>query len=94
MNKKEKKILKNKQALNRLDFNEESNCFNFQDNPTVRLINPAKNEIGRISKVIIDKINLSLMEQLKVNQWKTHKTLSNGLQKLKKKQSQIHNVPY
>ena len=70
MNKKEKKILKNKQALNRLDFNEESNCFNFQDNPTVRLINPAKNEIGRISKVIIDKINLSLMEQLKVNQWK------------------------
>ena len=43
---------------------------NFQNNPTVRLINPAKNDIGRISKVISDKINSSLIKQLKVNQWK------------------------
>ena len=58
INKKGKEILKNKEALHRLDINEESNCFftlkdhkeNFQNNPTVRLINPAKNEIGRISK--------------------------------------------
>ena len=70
--------MKNKEALNLLDINEESNCFftlkdhkeNFQNNPTVRLINPAKNEIGRISKVILDKINSSLIKQLKVNQWK------------------------
>ena len=43
---------------------------NFQNNPTVRLINPAKNDIGRISKVILDKINSSLLKQLKVKQWK------------------------
>ena len=78
INKKGKEILKNKEALHRLDINEESNCFftvkdhkeNFQNNPTVRLINPAKNDIGRISKVILEKINSSLIKQLKVNQWK------------------------
>ena len=78
INKKGKEILKNKEALHRIDINEESNCFftlkdhkeNFQNNPTVRLINPAKNDIGRISKVILDKINSSLIKQLKVNQWK------------------------
>ena len=86
-NQKGKEILKNKEALHRLDINEESNFFftlkdhkeNFQNNPTVRLINPAKNEIGRISKVIFDKISSSLIKQLKVNQWKKHKTLLNGL---------------
>ena len=70
--------MKNKEALHRLDINKESICFfilkdhkeNFQNNPTVRLINPAKNDIGRISKVILDKINSSLIKQLKVNQWK------------------------
>ena len=87
INKKGKEILKNKEALHRLDINEESNCFftlkdhkeNFQNNPTVTLINPAKNEIGRISKAILAKINLSLIEQLKFNRWKIHKGLSNGL---------------
>ena len=76
INKKGKEILKNKEVLPRLDIHEKSNCFstlkdhkeNFQNNPTVRLINPAKNEIGRISKFILDKINSSLIEQLKVNQ--------------------------
>ena len=78
INKDGKEILKNKEDLHRLDINEESNYFftfkdhkeNFQNNPTVRLINPAKNDIGRISKVILDKINSSLIKQLKVNQWK------------------------
>ena len=74
--KKGKEILKNKEVLYRLDINEESNCFftlkdhkeNFHNNPTIRLINPAKNEIGRISKVILDTINSSLIKQLKINQ--------------------------
>ena len=71
-NERRKETLKNKEALHRLDINEESNCFftlkdhkeNVQNKPTVRLTNPAKNEIGRISKVILDKINSSLIEQL------------------------------
>ena len=58
INKKEKEILKNKEALHRLDINEESNYFftlkdhkeDFQNNLKVTLINAANNEIGRISK--------------------------------------------
>ena len=46
---------------------------NFNNNPTTRLINPAKNEVGRISKVILDQINSELKEKLKVNQWKSSK---------------------
>ena len=45
--------------------NEEGSSFitikdhkeNFDKHPTGRLINPAKNELGRISKLILDKIN-------------------------------------
>ena len=70
INRKVKDILKNKEALERQDINEENNCFftlkdykgNFQNKQTVRLINPAKNEIGRISEVILDKINSSLKQ--------------------------------
>ena len=30
---------------------------NFENNPKCRLINPAKSESGKLSKVILDKIN-------------------------------------
>ena len=90
---KGKEILKNKEALHRLDINEESNCFftlkdhkeNFQNNPTVRLINPAKNDIGRISKVILGKINSSLIKQLKVKQWKNTQHFIEWFMKIEKK---------
>ena len=35
-----------------------------------RLINPSKSDIGKISRVIEDKINTKLLEVYKVNQWK------------------------
>ena len=61
-----------------MEINNDANCFitlkdhkeNFANNPTCRLINPAKNELGRISKAILDKINHNLCKKLKVNQWK------------------------
>ena len=54
------------------------NCFvtlkdqmpNFQNNPTARLFNPSKNELGRISKTISDKINVNLCNSLHLIQWK------------------------
>ena len=54
------------------------NCFitlkdhkpNFQNIPTLRLLNPAKNELGRISKTILDKINVNLRNSLHLNQCK------------------------
>ena len=42
----------------------------FPSFPTFRLINSSKSEICKISKSILDKINNSLVEKTKVNQWK------------------------
>ena len=48
--------------------NGKQNCFialkdyklNFQNNPTVKFLNRTKDELGRISKTILDKINVNL----------------------------------
>ena len=37
---------------------------NFQSNPTVRVLNAAKNELGGISKTILNKININLRNSL------------------------------
>ena len=42
----------------------------FLDKLPCRLINPAKSEIGIISKQILDRVNTSLKEQLGVQQWR------------------------
>ena len=73
-----KKLMKDKDILNRMLTNGKNECFitlkdhkpNFKNNPKVRLINPAKNEIFRISKNIVDKINHQLRDSLRINQWK------------------------
>ena len=54
-----KQILKNNEILNRAEINGESNCFftlkshkdNFENRPQIKLINIAKNELGKISKL-------------------------------------------
>ena len=43
---------------------------NFRNNPTCRLINPTKPEIGKISKQILEKINTDVKTATKLNQWK------------------------
>ena len=43
---------------------------NFQTNPTFRLTNPSKTNIGKISKKILDKINEKITSSMSVNQWK------------------------
>ena len=61
-----------------MNINAESNCFirikdhkeNFLNHPKVRLINPAKNELGRISKTILDNRNMKLFQANKFNEWK------------------------
>ena len=60
-----KSLMRDKEGIQRMETNEEGNSLiaikdhkeNFNNHPTVRLINPAKNELGRISKLILDKIN-------------------------------------
>ena len=48
---------------------------NFVNNPTCRLINPAKAEIGQISKQLLDRINTRLANILQLNQWKNTKAV-------------------
>ena len=70
--------MKNSGVLDRMKINGENNCFltlkdhkeNFNNNPTVRLINPAKNELGRMSKNILENLNKKLRTELFLNQWK------------------------
>ena len=55
----------NNSLLTRKDYKEK-----FSSNPTVRLINPAKNKLGRISKAILDTTNKSIREAMGLNQWR------------------------
>lgn len=43
----------------------------FNNNPTCRLINPSKSEIGIISKHILDGINTKIIQATKVNLWRS-----------------------
>ena len=43
---------------------------NFANHPTCRLINPAKSELGKVSKQILDNINSKIRKMRKLNQWK------------------------
>ena len=68
--------------IDRIQINDTGNSFtilkghkeNFLDRPTARTLNPAKNEIGRRSKHILQNINVTLSEKLKVNEWENTET--------------------
>ena len=48
---------------------------NFRTNPSCRLINPTKSEIGIIAKKLLDRINTDILRATKVNQWKNTTTV-------------------
>ena len=88
-----KKILRNREVLNRLDINSENNSFitlkdhkeNVNNNPTVRLINPAKNELGHISKAILDTANKNIREAMGLNQWRNTDTVIDWFKSIRNK---------
>ena len=43
---------------------------NFNNNPQCRLINPAKSNLGKVSKTILDRINNNIRIQTRSNQWR------------------------
>ena len=43
---------------------------NFNNNPSYRLINPAKPEVGRMSKKILEKINVRVRQATRLTQWR------------------------
>ena len=77
INNQRKNILNNKEGINSMFINgkQSYNSFitlkdyklNFQNNPTVRILHLAKNEVGKISKAILDKINVNLRNLLQDN---------------------------
>ena len=43
---------------------------NFLNNPTCRLINPTKSEVGKISKIILEKVNKEIRAATSLIQWR------------------------
>ncbi len=56
---------------------------NFANNPTCRLINPTKSEIGKISKQILDRVNKKIITAL--NQWKNTTAVLNWFNNVENK---------
>ena len=93
INKVGKNLVRDKEVIKRMETNEESNSFitikdykeNFDNHPTVRLINPAKNELGRISELILDKINKKISQKFELNQWKNTDIVPDWFKQIKNK---------
>ena len=87
-----RQVLRKNKVLKRMQTNDENNCFislkgrkgNFQTSPTVRLINPAKNEFGKISRFILDGINKNIRENLQIKKH-LHRFVKNFYSSIKEK---------
>ena len=74
----EKKIAKSLGIDNRVDSLATKDSFitlkdhkpNFSNNPTCRLINPSKSEMGIVSKQVLQRINSEIVKSTSINQWK------------------------
>ena len=53
-----------------IDDHTEKSQRKLQNNPSVRLVNPAKNEHGRFSKFVIQAVNRELRHKFNLKQWK------------------------
>ena len=59
----------------------------FPDKIPCRLINPSKSTVGKISKVILDKINDHIQKETSVNQWKDTSSVIEWFVNIKEKES-------
>ena len=60
---------------------------NFENSPKCRLLNPAKSELGSVSKIITERINTSVKESTKLNQWKNTSSVIEWFTKIEEKSS-------
>ena len=82
INKQAYKIANKLGIDNRMQSLQESQAYitikdhkeNFPANPSFRLINPSKTDVGKISKQILDRINKDLLPSVEVNQWRNTKS--------------------
>ena len=76
-----------------MNVNGKNECFvtlqdhkpNFENKLPTRLINPAKNEIGRISKNIVQTTNTNLRNILQLHQWKNTSSVIEWFKDIKEK---------
>ena len=87
------KHAKEASIIDRIEINSIGNIFitlkdhkeNFLNGPTTRLLNPTKSEIGRISKHILQNMNTTLSEKIKVNEWKNAESIINWFKNIPNK---------
>ena len=78
INREAKAIVSKLKIADRVDKLSKNECYitlkdhkdNFQNNPKVRLINPAKTNIGQIAKIYLQEINSEILSLTKLQQWK------------------------
>ena len=91
--KEHQKIAKKLDIDDRLFRTSEQECFiklkdhksNFRENPKVRTLNPAKPELGKVSKQILDKKIEIIRKKSNLNQWKNSQAVINWFKNLKNK---------
>ena len=59
---------------------------NFQNHPKYRLINPSKSNLGKVSKQLLDNINLAVRKSTKLQQWRNTSAVITWFNNLPNKQ--------
>ena len=93
INMEAKQITKKLKINNRIDCMAEKDAFisikdhkeNFPNKVKCRLINPAKTEVGKISKHHLEKINNSIRTKTHMNQWQNTATVIDWFNKITNK---------
>ena len=63
---------------------------NFRTSTPCRLLNPCKSELGKISKLILEKVNKYLVVLLSLNQWKNSDMIMNWFSSINSINSSVH----
>ena len=64
----------------------------YRTNPKYHLLNPTKNQLGKISKQILQKINKALRSKLNLNQWPNSNEVIDWFKNIHQKSSHIFTV--
>ena len=91
----QKSIVTNLELEDRVFATTQRQCFaslkdhkdNFFNNPKVRLINPTKSEVGKISKLILDEIISTVRRISGLSQWKSTDNVIQWFKSIEKKKS-------
>ena len=95
INREVSKIAKTFDVADRVDNMAKQECFitlkdykeHQRTNPKYRLLNPTKSQLGKISKQILQKINMTLRSKLNLNQWQNSTEVIDWFKDIQQKSS-------